>query len=331
MTQSHPPVRANSRTRSDSESDSTTHSLPHSMPHSMPNATEIVNFLEVSKTLNISRAAERLGVTQPTLSLSIQRLEHFVGTSLLLRSKTGVKLTKAGSRFAMQAKNLLDQWQSIRAETLSEESEVRGTVSIGCHVSVALYSVSGFAGQLMRDHPDLEIALEHDLSRKITERVISFELDCGIVVNPVAHPDLRIVSLCEDEVLFWRGTGPFSNSNDSTNSLANDVLLCDPNLLQSQALVAKLKKLPEFWKFRRKIHSSSLEVVAKLASTGAGIAILPTRIALGDPGLKLKPLFSKGPIHKDRICLIYRPEAQKRLAFKTVMKAIEASFDEKKN
>ncbi len=284
----------------------------------LPNPAEIQYFLEVANTLNISRAAERLGITQPTLSLAVQRLEHSLGAPLLLRGKTGVRLTKAGARFAQQAKALIDQWERVRAEALSEESEVKGLVTIGCHASVALYSVGGFAGKLLIDHPELEVMFQHDLSRKLTERVISFELDCALVINPVSHPDLRIVPLITDEVTFYRGPG----------AMAKDVLICDPDLLQTQALISKVKKagLGEEWQFRRVIHSSSLEVVAKLASIGAGVGILPSRVAKREPSYKLKPIASKAPIFEDKLCLIYRPDAQRSLAFKTVVKAIEASF-----
>jgi DNA-binding transcriptional LysR family regulator len=285
----------------------------------LPNSAEIQYFLEVVTTLNISRAAERLGITQPTLSLSVQRLEASLGTALLIRSKTGVRLTKAGTKFAVQAKNLLEQWEKIRSDTLSEETEVKGLVSVGFHPSVALYSVEGFLPSLMTKYPDLQLRLHHDLSRKITERVISFEIDCAIVVNPVAHPDLRIMQLCSDEVLFWRCSENFSNS-------VKDVLICDPDLLQSKALMAKAKKLSGEFKFRRMLTSSSLEVCAKLAASGAGVAILPSRVARLEPSYRLKPLVTNGPVFEDKVCLIYRPDAQGSLAFKTVMRAIAASF-----
>jgi len=285
----------------------------------LPNPSEVQYFLEVAGTLNISRAAERLGITQPTLSLSIQRLEQSIGTPLLLRGKTGVRLTRAGTRFAAQAQALLDQWAKMRNDARSEETEIKGSVSIGCHPSVALYSVPGFAVQILEAHPDLEISFRHDLSRRITEAVISFELDCGIVVNPVAHPDLRIVPLAGDLVQFWRSTG----------SYVSDVLIFDPDLVQAQTLIAKGKKLGAEGQFRRTITTSSLEVAAKLAALGAGAAILPTRVAKLEPSNRLKPLFGRGgPVFEDKICLIYRPDAQRSLAFKTVVRAIEASFKE---
>jgi DNA-binding transcriptional LysR family regulator len=284
----------------------------------MPNSSEIEYFLEVSSTLNISRAAERLGITQPTLSLAMQRLETSVGAPLLLRGKTGVRLTKAGARFASHAKTLIDQWERLRSEALSEESEVRGRFTIGCHPSVACYSVRGFAAELLSKNTELEVTFHHDLSRKITERVISFETDFGIVVNPVAHPDLRIVHLVDDQVTLWRGAKDF----------AKDVLICDPDLVQTQSLISKIKKASAAagYEYRRVVHSSSLEVVSQLVACGAGVGILPTRVAQQRPEDKLRPLLPKGPVYEDKICLIYRPDAQKSLAAKTIMRSIEQSF-----
>jgi DNA-binding transcriptional LysR family regulator len=297
------------------------------MSTSLPSSSEIQYFLEVAETSNISRAAERLGITQPTLSLSVQRLEQSLGTPLLIRGKGGVRLTKAGSRFAARARALVEQWDRLRSDSVAEETEVKGRVSIGCHASVALYSLPDFAPSLMAQYPDLELVFQHDLSRKITERVVSFECDFGIVVNPYAHPDLRIVRLALDEVTFWRAHG----------DVATDILICEPDLLQTQALLAQVKKQrsTHSLEFRRTLKSSSLEVVASLAAAGAGIAILPTRVAEMQKdrrgAMRLKPVFSKSstqktPVFEDKICLVYRPDAQKSVAAKVVMRAIEAAF-----
>lgn len=59
----------------------------------MPSPADLSYFIEVGNVLNLSRAAERLGISQPSLTLSIQRLEHSVGTALLIRSNKGVTLT----------------------------------------------------------------------------------------------------------------------------------------------------------------------------------------------------------------------------------------------
>ena len=69
--------------------------------------SDLTYFIEVAHTKNLSRAAERLGITQPSLTLAIQRIEHSLGTDVLIRSKKGVVLTKAGRSLLIHSKTLM--------------------------------------------------------------------------------------------------------------------------------------------------------------------------------------------------------------------------------
>ena len=275
----------------------------------LPSPSELKYFLEISSTLNISRAAERLGVTQPTLSLVIQRMEATFGTPLLLRNKSGVTLTKAGQRFVGQARNLLNEWEKVREETLRDQAEIRGRYTLGCHPSVALYSLPKFLGELLTENEGLEIKLIHDLSRKITEGVISYEIDFGIVVNPVSHPDLVLRDLYLDQMTFW--------VHPSRAHLTT--LICDPNLLQTDHLLKEVQK--SGFKFSRILPSTSLELIAALVAAGAGVGILPARVAQKEPSSRIERLSAKLPVYKDRICLIYRQETLQSKASKAIVAA----------
>lgn len=285
----------------------------------MPSSSELQYFIEVAGTLNVSRAAERLGISQPTLSLAIQRLESSFGAPLLIRTKSGVKLTHAGQKLVAQARSLLMEWEKIRGDALRDESEIRGRYILGCHPSVALYSLPGFVAQALIDNPSLEIKLVHDLSRKITEDVISFKVDFGIVVNPWEHPDLVIRPLCKDEVSLWVAKKP-SVLQDPDSGQA--VLICDPDLIQSQSILKQLSK--KGMEFKRTITSSNLEVVTSLVAAEAGVGILPSRVATRIKALGLKPLGKEGPKFQDRICLVYRADAQKSKASRLLAKIIES-------
>lgn len=252
----------------------------------------------VSKTLNLSRASERLGMTQPALSLAVKRLEVHMNISLLDRGKTGVKLTKAGEKLALSAKDLIKSWETTVVEAQKDDQTPRGRFSIGCHASVGLYTLDKFVGKLLRTYPDLEFDFHHDLSRNITERVISRDLDFGIVINPVSHPDLVIRELAKDKVSFYIST-------NLKRSKFNPPLILDPDLLQSQELLKK--SLKKKYGFSRTIHSSSLEVIKELILSGAGVGILPGRVAAkAEKSLTLWD--EKAPFYSDSICFIYRPE-----------------------
>lgn len=285
----------------------------------LPSPSDLGYFLEVVSASNLSRAAERLGISQPALTLAMQRLEQSFGVKLLIRGKTGVKATHAGQRLVSQARVLLHEWEKIRDSARQDHTEVSGSFTIGCHPSVALYSLPGFVPALLKRHPKLELKLSHDLSRRITEDVVSFRIDFGIVVNPVPHPDLVIQNLCRDEVTFWCAPGG-----------ERDVLVCDPELIQTQALLKQQARKGK--PFARTISSSNLEVVASLTASGAGVGILPSRVARqaggSTKGSRLAPLSADAPRYADQVCLVYRADAQKSRASRVISQAIVASFAE---
>jgi DNA-binding transcriptional LysR family regulator len=289
----------------------------------LPSPTDLHYFLEVASTANLSRAAERLGVSQPALSLAMRRLEESFGLKLLIRGKTGVQVTHAGRRLAGQARALVQEWEKIRESARREQDEVSGVFALGCHPSVALYSLPGFVPGLLKRHPRLELKLAHDLSRRITEDIVSFRVDFGIVVNPVAHPDLVIQELARDEVALWIAPG-------APRSAAS-TLLYDPDLVQSQQLLKQCDR--KGIAFARTLPSSSLEVIAALTAAGAGVGILPTRVAQGTipraQSVRLNRLAEDAPRSLDRICLVYRADAQKSRAAKAIGHAIQESFREK--
>lgn len=286
----------------------------------IPTPADIAYFIEIARTLNLSRAAERLGISQPSLTLAVQRLEREMGAPLLLRSRRGVSLTPAGKQLVSHAEQLLQSWQGVKAGALASMNEVRGSYTIGCHPSVALYLLSGFLPALLEKHNDLNIRLKHDLSRKIAEGVISFDIDIGVVVNPVRHPDLVLHRLCRDEVTLW--TGPGKNPlQDIAGGMA--VLICDPDLLQSQSLLRQLEKRKIA--FARTIPSGNLEVIADLVAGGCGIGILPAKVATRAKR-ELKPVPS-APVFYDEHCLIYRAEKKGVKSIQALGAAIRAAFE----
>ena len=94
------------------------------------------------------------------------------------------------------------------------------------------------------------------------------------------------------------------------------VLICDPSLIQIQTLRRKMARQGMI--FSRTIQSSSLEVITRLVSTGAGVGLLPNRTATLNPSLGLKLRSTKDPEFVDKICLVYRADAQKSKASKLI-------------
>ncbi len=278
----------------------------------LPNFYDLKYFLEVAQTLNISRASERLGVSQPSLSTALKRLEEILGVQLLVRTKTGVQLTAEGKAFELKAKELLKSWEDLTSSLHKSNTEPQGHFVLGAHTSVALYSTPHFLPQMLERYKKLEIKLAHGMSRLIVEKIISFEIDAGLVINPIRHPDLVITELGTDEVTFY--------VSPKCGAEQKKTLLCDMDITQSQELMKKATK--HDLSFDRILESKSFEWLAEACADGLGVALLPSRVALRDSTKKLVPLSSKAPVYKDKLCFVYRADHLKSPASKKIVQEI---------
>lgn len=276
------------------------------------NLYDLTYFIEIAQSQNLSHAALRLGVTQPTLSLALNRLENAVGIQLFQRSKKGVLLTPAGRNFLLQARQLMQNWESVKNLTQSAHQEVKGRFILGAHPSVALYSLPQIFAELLAENQGLEIKLVHDLSRKILDEVVLGLVDIGLVVNPIRHPDLIIKKLCDDQVGLWTAAKGRYNS---------DVLIGDTELIQTQSLIKKLRKAK--YDFKRFISSPNLEVIAALTREHAGVGILPERVAMRVGSLERA---KNSPIFNDEVCLVYRAEMRTVQSVQVIAQALEKAL-----
>ncbi len=264
----------------------------------MINQIDLKYFLELTQTQHLTRASERLGITQPALSHSIKRIETELKTSLFIRSKKGMKLTKAGELLLNSSQALLQTWDQLVKNIHADEKSAQGLIRLGCHSAVAQYMLPLFIGDFLKSYPQIDLQLVHGLSRHMTEKVVSFEIDVALAVNPNPHPDLIIKEIFKDEVSIWK----------SKKCLNSDVLICEPNLLQTQDIISKLSK--KGIQFKRIIESSNLELIANLVSCGVGCGVLPERVLQAFEFLKYEKI-KDSPIFLDKVCLVYKAEFRK--------------------
>lgn len=271
----------------------------------IPQYSDLQYFLKACETLNVSRASERLGLAQSTVSQALQRLEDSVGSKLFIRRKNGLELTRAGETLKLRAEALMDSWKAIVQEAGSLDETPQGHYSIGAHTSVATYTFSKFLPQLLKEHKALRFSLMPSSSGEVLEAVVSSRIDFGFVVNPKPHPDLVIKHLAEDRYTFWRSS-PRQNE---------DVLILNPRVGANDLLFSKSRNK---FQFARTIEAESFELIAQLVASGAGVGLLPERVA------KLSGLseVDKTLSVKDSLFLCYRRDRQRGAGSKVIIDAI---------
>ena len=275
-----------------------------------PSLRDLHAFLEVCACQNLSRAAERLGVTQPSLSVAMQRLERLLGATLLQRSKAGVSLTAAGTRLRTHAQSLCEAWARTQDRVLAAQHEVAGGFVLGCHTAVAGYAL-GFLTTFLRQHPRLHLTLQHDLSRRVLEAILSMRCDMGLVINAKRHPDLVLRRLCRDTVTLFA---------PAVGKPVPGVLICDSSLYQTQEILRLLQRRKQG--FERTLDTPSLEVAAQLTAAGVGVGVLPRNVAAS---LELQEL-PHAPTYQDELFFVYRAENKGVPAIRALGRALLAAF-----
>ena len=163
---------------------------------------QLRQFVAVAEERSFRRAAERLHVSQPPLSIAVQRLEADVGVALLDRNRHHVRLTVAGEAFLREAKRTLAHAQmSIEIAQRAAAGKL-GTLRLSFVPSAALNVVPGLLRAFRQDYPDVTLVLTSDTTSQQKATLSSGATDVGIVVPPLHDAeDFRVDSFCEQELM----------------------------------------------------------------------------------------------------------------------------------
>ncbi len=163
---------------------------------------QLAAFCTVVELRSFSQAAERLGVTQPAVSLQVRSLEKRLGTQLLDRSGRRVEPTEAGLRLFRSAQRLLQLEEQMLDEVSAESvGALAGELAIGASTGPAAVAVPILLCEFQQQHPDLRVALEVHDTQTVVDLVANRELELGIVGAARRHRAVRFEPILEDEVI----------------------------------------------------------------------------------------------------------------------------------
>jgi len=163
---------------------------------------QLAAFCTVVERRSFSQAAERLGVTQPAVSLQVRALETRLGTQLLDRSGRRVEPTEAGWRLFRGAQRLLALEEQLLGEVAAEaEGALTGALSIGASTGPAAIVVPLLLCEFQRENQDLRVSLEVHDTQTVVELVADRVLELGIVGAARRHRSVRFESFLHDEVI----------------------------------------------------------------------------------------------------------------------------------
>lgn len=154
-------------------------------------------FLDLLETRNFSRTAERLQVTQSTVSARVRALEDALGVRLFVRGRGGAELTPEGQKFKSYANNIRLGWNLAQQE-LAMPKGYRGRLRVAMQVSLWDKLINAWVGELRRELPDTTIHVEADYSKAMIDEIVFGNLDVAVIYAPEHRPELAVDHVFEE-------------------------------------------------------------------------------------------------------------------------------------
>jgi DNA-binding transcriptional LysR family regulator len=187
---------------------------------------QLAAFCAVVERQSFSQAAERLGVTQPAVSLQIRSLEQRLGTQLLDRSGRRVEPTEAGRRLYASAQRMLALEAQLLDDVVGEEDTLTGTLELGASTGPGGSVVPVLLCEFGAANPGVRVRLSVSDTQSVVDRVAERELELGIVGAARRHRGVLFEPFFRDEVVLACPSGHrFAGKTVSLDDLRDEPLL----------------------------------------------------------------------------------------------------------
>lgn len=158
---------------------------------------QLRSFAAVAELGHLTRAAEKLHISQPAVSAQIKALEDELGVALFERVSSGMVLTTAGRRLLPEALKVVAAAQSLRSRARAIQGQVIGRARVGTVSNPEFVRIGDFLAHALGEHPLLEIEINHEVTGAAFEKVRDGTLDASFYYGSLEHPDVASVPLVD--------------------------------------------------------------------------------------------------------------------------------------
>ncbi len=236
-------------------------------------------------------ASEKCFVTQPTLSMQIQKLEEELGVKVFDRSKQPVIPTEIGTSLIAQARIILREAERMRQIINEQKDSMTGEIRVGIIPTLAPYLLPLLYKQMSEKYPQINLIIKETITEEVIDELKGNRLDCGLVVTPLKDPSIK------EDVLFYEELFVYVSRKNALYD-KKYVLPADINpdqlwvLEEGHCFRSQVLNLCEL-RTRRVLHfkyeTGNMETLKRMVDKSDGITILPELavMELAKPQMKL--------------------------------------------
>lgn len=283
-------------------------------------------FVAVSNARSFRRAAEKLGVSQPTLTAQIAALEQALGVRLFERGRSGTIQSPIGRELVRDARRVLEEVDGFLERAHALTSGPGGTYRLGVTRTVGPYLLPHILPTLHREYGDVKFYVREDSPAPLEEALLGGRYDLIVTTLPIALKDLSYSILCKE---------PLKLVVPSEHRLAGRTRIDEFDLAGEEVLAieethplhSQIQRLCDRFgaTIRRDYEGTSLDTLRQMVQLGMGVSFLPalyieSEIRPGDD-LRVIPITGEGVLREH--ALVWRTTAPSRNLFKEIAERIK--------
>ena len=240
--------------------------------------TQLQYVLAVAEYRNFTQAAEKSFVTQPTLSMQVQKLEDELDVLIFDRGKKPIGITEAGEKIIAQARNIVNEAERIRDIVDQEKGFIGGEFRLGIIPTIMPTLLPMFLRNFINQYPKVNLVITEEPTERLIRDLQEGHLDAAIAATPLEIEFIR------ERVLYYEpfvGYVPQNHRLQREDKLqpdqldVNDILLLQDGHCFRDGVINLCKSPKDPKKEGFEIHSGSFETLIQLADEGMGMTLLP--------------------------------------------------------
>lgn len=271
--------------------------------------TQLKYVLAVAEHKNFTKAAEKTFVTQPTLSMQIQKIEEELDILIFDRSKKPIELTEIGTKIVTQAKNIVNEANRISDIVDQEKGFIGGEFKLGIIPTIMPTLLPMFLRNFINKYPKVKLKIEELNTETIIEKLEDGHLDAAIAATPLQNVNIKerplyyepfIAYVTQNHRLYKKKTLEVSDLD------LTDMLLLEDGHCFRDGVINLCKTIRNQDEDHFSLESGSFETLVKLANEDLGMTLLPYLHTIDYKGEDLEFLKSfKEPSPAREVSLIY--------------------------
>ena len=238
--------------------------------------TQLKYTLSVAKHGNFTTASEKCFVTQPTLSMQVQKLEEELGVKIFNRATKPLQITDVGEKILIQARKIVEESSRMNDIVSEEKGVIGGTLKVGIIPTVSPTLLPLFLNSFTKKNKNVELKIEEHTTNSMFEKIDKGEIDCGIAATPLENKNIIESPLYYEPFIAYVPKNHGLSGRDSLDiddlEDADLLILEDGHCFRNQILnLCSIKDLNKQFELK----SGNFETLINLSNNGPWMTILP--------------------------------------------------------